>query len=141
VNVGNFDALVLGWSMGIDPDLYQIWHSSQAGNYQLNFVNYQNPEADDLIVRIRQEYNEQKQIELCQRLHEIIFDDQPYTFLYVAKWTALLDKKIAILEKGEDGSMIIKKITPTKTGSYSFYFNKWIKFPDVPTFTPGFDTG
>ncbi len=141
VNVGNFDALVLGWSMGIDPDLYQIWHSSQTGDYQLNFVNYKNPIADDLIVRIRQEYNEQKQIQLCRRLHEIIFDDQPYTFLYVAKWTALLDKKIAILEKGEDGSEIIKKITPTKTGSYSFYFNNWIKFPDVPTFTPGFDTG
>ena len=141
VNVGNFDALVLGWSMGIDPDLYQIWHSSQTGDYQLNFVNYQNPEADDLIVRIRQEYNEQKQIELCRRLHEIIFDDQPYTFLYMAKWTALLDKKIAILEKGEDGSPIVKKIRPTKTGNYHFYFNKWLKFPEVPTFTPGFDTG
>ncbi|MEF9438185.1 MAG: ABC transporter substrate-binding protein, partial [Candidatus Mariimomonas ferrooxydans] len=29
VNTGNFDALILGWSMGIEPDLYQIWHSSQ----------------------------------------------------------------------------------------------------------------
>ncbi|MGA1824311.1 MAG: ABC transporter substrate-binding protein [bacterium] len=134
VNVGNFDALILGWSMGIDPDLYQIWHSSQTGNHQLNFVGYENPEADELIVKIRQEYNEKKQIEYCHQLHKIIYDDQPYTFLFVSKWTALLDKKIAILEKGPEGEDIKKKITPTKTGSYSYYFNKWIKFPETPTF-------
>ncbi|MEW5803995.1 MAG: ABC transporter substrate-binding protein, partial [bacterium] len=139
VDAGNFDAVILGWSMGIDPDLYQIWHSSQAGQYQLNFVGYKNPEADDLILKIRQEYNEEKQIEYCHALHEIIYDDQPYTFLYVGRWTALLDKKIAILEKDADGEDIIKRITPTKTGSYSFYFNKWIKFKEAPVFTPGFE--
>ncbi|MGA1875880.1 MAG: ABC transporter substrate-binding protein [bacterium] len=141
VDVGNFDAVVLGWTMGIDPDLYQIWHSSQTGNYQLNFVSYKNDRADDLIVRIRQEYDEPRQIELCHRLHEMIYDDQPYTFLYVAKWTALLDKKIAVLERNTDGSALIKQITPTKTGSYSFHFNKWIKFPTAPVFSSGPDSG
>ena len=42
VNTYNFDAVVLGWSMGIDPDLFQIWHSSQTGKRQLNFVGYKN---------------------------------------------------------------------------------------------------
>lgn len=139
INVGNFDAVVLGWSMGIEPDLYQIWHSSQSGNYQLNFVGYNNPQADDLILKIRQEYDEKKQIEYCHKLHEIIYDDQPYTFLYVGRWTALLDKKIAILERDEQGREIIKRITPTKTGNYSFYFNKWIKFPQDPVFSTGFE--
>jgi hypothetical protein len=27
-----------------------------------------------------------------------------------------------------------EKIKPTKTGNYTFYFNKWIKLPEVPTF-------
>ncbi|MGD8470140.1 MAG: ABC transporter substrate-binding protein, partial [Desulfobacteraceae bacterium] len=45
VNKLDFDALVLGWSMGIDPDLYQIWHSSQTGPHQLNFVGFKNKEA------------------------------------------------------------------------------------------------
>lgn len=139
VDVGNFDAVVLGWSMGIDPDLYQVWHSSQTGQYQLNFVGYQNPQADELILKIRQEYDEKKQIEYCHKLHEIIYDDQPYTFLYVGRWTALLDKKIAILEKDGQGRDIVKRITPTKTGSYGFYFNKWIKFPQAPVFSTGFE--
>lgn len=134
VNTGNFDALILGWSMGIDPDLYQIWHSSQTNQNQLNFVGFNNEEADDLIVKIRQEYDHEKQVEYCHRLHRIIADEQPYTFLYVGKWTAVLDKKIVIKEVLPTGEEEIKKITPTRTGNYSFYFNKWIKLAGNPVF-------
>ncbi|UCD34467.1 MAG: hypothetical protein JSU90_09220, partial [Nitrospiraceae bacterium] len=134
VNTGNFDALILGWSMGIDPDLYQIWHSSQTNPQQLNFVGFQNPEADDLIVRIRQEYAHDKQVEYCHQLHRIIADEQPYTFLYVGKWTAVLDRKIVIMERLPSGEEAITRITPTKTGNYTFYFNKWIKLAENPVF-------
>ncbi len=137
VNTGNFDALILGWSMGIDPDLYQIWHSSQTGNNQLNFVGFKNKEADDLIIRIRQEYDHDKQVRYCHQLHRIIADEQPYTFLYVTKWTAVLDKKIVIMERLPSGEKRIERITPTKTGNYMFYFNKWIKLPFEPVFDAG----
>ena len=136
VNKLDFDALVLGWSMGIDPDLYQIWHSSQTGPHQLNFVGFKNKEADDLIVKIRQEYNHDRQVQYCHRLHQIIAHEQPYTFLYVGRWTAILDKRIVIREVDDRGNTVYKKITPTKTGSYTFYFNKWIKLAAVPELTP-----
>jgi ABC-type transport system substrate-binding protein len=135
VNKLDFDALILGWQMGIDPDLYQIWHSSQTHPYQLNFVGFKNKEADDLIIKIRREYDHQKQVAYCHRLHEIIAQEQPYTFLYVAKWTAVLDKRIVIKEIDAQGKPVYKKITPTKTGNYTFYFNKWVKLPQVPTFS------
>ncbi len=134
VDKADFDALILGWSMGIEPDLYQIWHSSQTNPYQLNFVGFKNKEADDLIIKIRQEYNHNKQVEYCHRLHQIIATEQPYTFLYVSKWTAVLDKKIVIRETDSKGNVIYKKITPTKTGSYTFHFNKWIKLSEAPSF-------
>jgi ABC-type transport system substrate-binding protein len=134
VNKLDFDALVLGWAMGIEPDLYQIWHSSQTGPYQLNFVGFRNKEADELIIKIRQEYNRAKQVSYCHRLHQIIAEEQPYTFLYVGKWTALLDKRIVIMERGKEGQVHYEKIKPTKTGNYTFHFNKWIKLPEVPTF-------
>jgi ABC-type transport system substrate-binding protein len=136
VDKADFDALVLGWIMGIEPDLYEIFHSNNANPYQLNFVAFKNKEADELIMEIRQEYNHDKQVEYSHRLHEIIAYEQPYTFLYVGKWTAVLDKKIVIKEIDSTGKWAYKKITPTKTGSYSFYFNKWIKLPSVPDFTP-----
>jgi ABC-type transport system substrate-binding protein len=134
VNKLDFDALILGWGMGIEPDLYQIWHSSQSGPYQLNFVGFKDGEADDLIIKIRQEYNRERQVAACHRLHEIIAAEQPYTFLFVNKWTALLDKRIVLMERDATGEVRYKKIKPTKTGSYTFFFNKWIKLPEVPTF-------
>ena len=134
VNKLDFDALILGWGMGIEPDLYQIWHSSQTGPYQLNFVGFKNKEADDLIIKIRQEYDRAQQVSDCRRLHEIIAAEQPYTFLFVRKWTALLDKRIVIMERDPTGNVQYEKIRPTKTGNYTFFFNKWIKLPDVPTF-------
>ena len=134
VNELKYDALVLGWSMGIDPDLYQIWHSSQAGPKQLNFVGYKNAEADRLITRIRKEYDRSKQVGMARELHRIIARDQPYTFLYVAKSTQVLDKKIAMVEKGEDGKERYVKIYPTKDGRIQYYFNKWKKLPSIPEF-------
>ncbi len=132
VNTLKYDALVLGWSMGIDPDLYQIWHSSQAGSRQLNFVGYKNAEADRLITRIRREYDRTKQISMARELHRMIARDQPYTFLYVAKSTQLLDKKIVIVENEKEEKY--KKIFPTKDGRIRYYFNKWKKLATTPNF-------
>lgn len=133
VDKADFDALILGWQMGIEPDLYQIWHSSQTHPYQLNFVGFKNKEADDLIIKIRQEYDHQKQVEYSHRLHEIIARENPYTFLYVGKWTALLDKRIVIKEFDNNQNIVYKKIKPTKTGSFRFHFNKWIKLQEMPS--------
>jgi ABC-type transport system substrate-binding protein len=134
VNRQDFDALVLGWSMGIEPDLFQIWHSSQTGPFQLNFVGFEDPEADDLILRIRREYDLEKQVEYCHRLHRIIAEAQPYTFLYVGRWTALLDRRIVRQITTEDGRTAHMPIEPTITGGYTFHFNQWIKLPQAPLF-------
>jgi ABC-type transport system substrate-binding protein len=134
VNQLDFDALILGWSMGIDPDLFQIWHSSQSGPFQLNFVGFANAEADDLILNIRQEYDHQRQVDYCHELHRIIAAEQPYTFLYISRWTALLDKRIVRAVTGADGSTVYKPIVPTITGGYTYHFNQWIKLNRSPEF-------
>ena len=125
VNKLDFDALILGWQMGIEPDLYQIWHSSQTEPNYLNFVGFSNTEADDLIIRIRQEYNHGRQVALCHRLHEVIAREQPYTFLYVGKWTAVLDKRIVIKEADPSGKVTYRKITPTKRKEVNSSTNNW----------------
>jgi ABC-type transport system substrate-binding protein len=130
VNTAEFDALILGWSMGIDPDLFQIWHSSQSGPVQLNFIGYNNPEADKLIVQIRQEYDFKVQQKLTHELHRIIAEDQPYTFLYAPLSNLVLDKKIVMIEP--DGQY--SKIKSTKTGSVFYYFKQWRKLEFSPNF-------
>jgi ABC-type transport system substrate-binding protein len=135
VNQLDFDALILGWLMPIEPDLYQVWHSSQGGKFQLNFVGFSDPEADDLIVKIRREYDHQRQVELCHRLHEIIARMQPYTFLHTTRWTAVLDKRIVRQVTAPDGSQVFKPIAVTKIGDYDYHFNQWVKLPQVPIFS------
>lgn len=130
INPGEFDALILSWSMGIDPDLYQIWHSSQTGPNMLNFAGYKSPQADELIVRIRQEYDENKQRALAHQLHRLIAEDQPYTFLYASLSTLVLDKKIVMIN--DDGTY--GKLKPTKTGSVFYYFDRWKKLEHQPQF-------
>jgi len=125
-----FDAVVLGWSMGIDPDLFQIWHSSQTGPKQLNFVGYKSKEADELIVRIRREYDIATQRDLTHQLHRLIAEDQPYTFLYATRATTVLDKKIVVVT--DDGKYA--PITPARSGDVFFDFNRWRKLEYTPTF-------
>jgi ABC-type transport system substrate-binding protein len=136
VNKSDFDALILGWVMSVEPDLFQIWHSSQTNPRQLNFVGFKNEEADDLIIKIRQEYDHARKIQYCHRLHEIIATELPYTFLFVRKWTAVLDKRIVIKNADAQNNVIYRKITPTQTGLLDFDFNRWIKLSQVPRLSP-----
>jgi peptide/nickel transport system substrate-binding protein len=129
VNKFDFDAVVLGWTTPLDPDLYQVFHSSQSAEFQLNFVAYRNPKADDLIVRIRQEYDHAKQVAMARELHRIIAADQPYTFLYNPMSLALIDRKITRLVEYRDGKPVYAPIVPTKLGTYTFHFNEWVKTP------------
>jgi len=127
VDKGDFDALILGWSMGLDADLYQIFHSSQMGHFQLNFVGYSNPEADALMIRIRQEYNRARQVEMARRLHKLIAQDQPYTFLFVGKGLTLLDQKIVRMVRDPEGTPQYLPIVTDKLGRINFHFNQWVK--------------
>ncbi len=132
INTADFDAVVLGWSMGIDPDLYQLWHSSQTGPRQLNFVGYRNPRADALMVRLRREYDAHTQRTLARRLHRLIADEQPYTFLYAPFSTRVLDKKIVLVRKHDNGSESYEKIYPMPSGDITFHFHQWRKLAFTP---------
>ena len=143
VNKADFDAVVLGWAMGLDPDLYQIFHSSQTGPFQLNFVGYGNPRADELMVRIRQEYDHSRQIAMARELHRLITQDQPYTFLYVRKSLALMDGKIVRMVRGPDGTPQYLPFVPNKLGRIGFHFKEWVKTPTpaLPPYRPELSPG
>jgi len=83
VDKRNFEAIILGWSIGIDPDNYIMWHASQTGPNQHNFVSYSNPEVDRLLVLGRKTFDRQNRQEIYRKIHAILAEDQPYCFLYV----------------------------------------------------------
>lgn len=79
VDKSNFDAIILGWNILQDPDLYTVWHSES----ELNFVGYRNQEVDRLLEEGRHTFDQEKRKACYFRIQEILAEDQPYVFLYV----------------------------------------------------------
>ena len=129
-----FDAIVLGWvGGGLDPDIFQLWHSSQVGPMQLNFSGYQSAAADALMQRIRVEYDSARQIALAFELHDRIARDQPFTFLYAPRRTSVLDRRMVMIERTASGVERHRRIEPVKD-SLTFHFDRWRKLATDPVF-------
>jgi peptide/nickel transport system substrate-binding protein len=84
---GNYQAAYLGFDLDNDPDPFNILHSSQFPPRGQNFVYYSNPEMDRLIETARKELDRSKRKDLYWRIHEIVADEQPYT------WTIQVSSK------------------------------------------------
>ncbi|MDP9190558.1 MAG: ABC transporter substrate-binding protein [Acidobacteriota bacterium] len=84
---GNFDSAYLAWQLDADPDPHSLFHSSEFPPQGQNFVLYSNPEADRLIDGARREMDPSKRKQLYWRLHELLAEDQPYT------WTVQVSMK------------------------------------------------
>jgi peptide/nickel transport system substrate-binding protein len=82
VDKKNFEALILGWQTGRDPDNYAMWHSSQQKEGQYNFVGYENPDVDRLLVQGRETFGEKARQVIYHKIHAQIAADLPYIFLY-----------------------------------------------------------
>ncbi len=80
----DFEAVLMGWSLGLDPDAYSIWHSSQSPR-GFNFVNYSNPEVDQLLQQGRTTMDKEKRKQIYAKIWQLIADDQPYIFLWYPK--------------------------------------------------------
>ena len=91
----DYDAVILGWTSGgtQPPDLYQIWHSSQAVEGGSNHISYKNPEVDSLLEKYRVEFDAAKRKVLYDRVQEILYDEQPYTFVYSPQSLAAYDRR------------------------------------------------
>lgn len=83
INKRRFEATVLGWTVPMDPDLYDVWHSSKTGPEELNFISYKNEELDALLEKGRSTFDIEERKKAYYRIQEILAEDQPYTFLYV----------------------------------------------------------
>lgn len=94
----NFDAITLGWTSGIETDIYQMFHSSQSLQGGDNFIGYANPALDQLIDRARATVDEDTRMELWQQAEGILQKDQPYTFLVRRKTLLFVDKRLQGLE-------------------------------------------
>ncbi|MFH1416221.1 MAG: peptide-binding protein [Elusimicrobiota bacterium] len=115
-----FDAIIIGWSLSVDPDNYSIWHSSQQKEGQYNFTGYSNPEVDRLLLEGRREFDLKKRKEIYKRIHTILHEEQPYLFLYFADTKQVLHARFTniTLEKAGITHNFIEWKVPDKLRRY-----------------------
>jgi peptide/nickel transport system substrate-binding protein len=77
---GNFEALFLGWSGRIDPDLNIYDFTVTDGDF--NDSGYSNPEVDRLLNEARTTSDQERRKELYTQVMEILHEDVPYVYLY-----------------------------------------------------------
>jgi peptide/nickel transport system substrate-binding protein len=77
-----FDAIVLGWGIGEDPDQYEVWHSSKTGPDDLNYISYANHEVDEMLEKGRAQCQQKDRIPYYRRFQQLLAEDQPLVFLY-----------------------------------------------------------
>ena len=94
----DFDAITLGWTSGLETDIYQIFHSSQAEGKADNFTSYSNARLDELIDRARATVDEDERMPLWQEAERILHEDQPYTFLMRRKSLTFVDRRFRNLQ-------------------------------------------
>lgn len=94
----DFDAVMIGWSLGIDPDSYSIWHSSQYP-LGLNFIAYSNKEVDRLLEEGRTTVDRAERKKIYGKIQKIIADEQPYIFLWYPSSIVAVSDRVGELSK------------------------------------------
>ena len=111
----NFDAALLGWSLGIDPDGYSIWHSSQFPS-GFNFIGYNNSKVDALIIKGRQETDINSRKKIYHELYQHITRDIPYIFLFYENTLHTVNNRVMGLSKPSPAGIFLHmeniKVTP-----------------------------
>ena len=103
INKRRFDAVILGWTITLDPDAYDVWHSSKTAPEELNFMSYKNREADELLEKGRGTLNQKERKKYYDRFQEILAEDQPYTFLYVPEELIIISNRFRGIEPAPIG--------------------------------------
>lgn len=94
IKTGDFDVVVLGWGLGLDPDQYNIWHSSQQAPGQFNFIGYNNPTIDRLLEQGRLELNPDKRQKIYHEFARVLLEDSPIVYLSAGYGLTAIHKRV-----------------------------------------------
>lgn len=77
-----YEALLYGEEMGVNPDFYSFWHSSEKNDPGLNLAMFDDTEADDMLLKLREESDTAKRDEMLGSFLELLSRKTPSVFLY-----------------------------------------------------------
>ncbi|MBI2052583.1 MAG: hypothetical protein HYT38_02850, partial [Candidatus Sungbacteria bacterium] len=94
IRPSQYEALLFGEVLGLNPDPFSFWHSTQRKDPGLNLALYSNKKADGLLETSRQASDPEDRVKKYQSLQEIIMQDAPAVFLYSPNYIYAVSGKI-----------------------------------------------
>lgn len=111
----DYDAAILGWAQGVDPDAYGVWHSSQIKS-GLNQVGYQSEAVDRAVETGRTSCGQAERLAAYKDLNTQLSKDQPYNFGFAANTLLFVNKKFQGVAPGP---------FPNVQNSYLWNIEQW----------------
>jgi peptide/nickel transport system substrate-binding protein len=102
----NFEAVIMGWSVALSPDLSALWGDVDA---RFNFVSYDNPRVQQLIQQALAQPTDELATPVWRQAAAQITADQPYSWLY------FYDEPVGVNER----------VQGTQINTLSTYQNAW----------------
>jgi peptide/nickel transport system substrate-binding protein len=89
-----FDIILASWVFDDSADISSLFHSAEIGAWKNNFGGYSNPEVDGLIVESKLTLDHEKRRTINRKLHALLADEAPYTFLWTLTNYGAYHKKV-----------------------------------------------
>ena len=89
-----FDIIFASWVFDDSADISSLFHSAEIGPWKNNFGGYSNPVVDSLIVESKLTLDHEKRRSINRKLHALLAEEAPYTFLWTLTNYSAYHKKI-----------------------------------------------
>jgi len=89
-----FDIIFAIWVFDDSADISSLFHSGEIGAWKNNFGGYSNPEVDGLINESKLTLDHEKRRTINRKLHAILAEENPYTFLWTLTNYGAYHKKV-----------------------------------------------
>lgn len=90
----DFDMMLAAWAGSSAPeDFTQIWHTTSWSSKGSNFPGFGNNYTDALIDSIKYTIDDAKRFPMVKKLQAIIYDEQPYVFLFTETRRNVIHKR------------------------------------------------
>lgn len=96
----DFDAVVIGWGLAADPDMYSIWDSNSTHPGENNAIQYKNPALDKAIDDSRTHCAQADRKAAFKTANQILNEEQPYNFGFAQNTLLGVSKKIQNINPG-----------------------------------------
>ena len=96
----DFDAVVIGWSLNADPDMYSVFDSNSTHQSENNFVMFRNPDLDKAIEDSRTHCAPGDRKAALNAANQILNQEQPYNFGFAQNYLLGVSKRLQNVAPG-----------------------------------------